>query len=164
MNWIKRRRNIQSLRNRLFYFALKGVIGMEKSFQIVTAALGGLVQFLYGDWTLLLTILFALTIIDFITGLAAGFVEGTLKSKIGMVGIARKVFIFLMVAVAHLIDLLLIESGLETKALIMTMVIVFYAVNEILSVTENAGRIGLPVPDQIKNAIVVLKGKESAKK
>jgi len=137
---------------------------MEKSFQIITAVFVGLVQFLYGDWTLLLTILLALTIIDFITGLAAGFVEGTLKSKIGMVGIARKVFIFLMVAVAHLIDLLLIESGLETKALIMTMVIVFYAVNEILSITENAGRIGLPVPDQIKNAIVVLKGKESAKK
>lgn len=137
---------------------------MEKSFQLITAVFAGLVQFLYGDWTLLLTILLALTIIDFITGLAAGFVEGTLKSKIGMVGIARKVFIFLMVAVAHLIDLLLIESGLETKALIMTMVIVFYAVNEILSITENAGRIGLPVPDQIKNAIVVLKGKESAKK
>ncbi|WP_321172085.1 phage holin family protein [Cytobacillus solani] len=76
-----------------------------------------------------------------------------------MIGIVRKVFIFVMVAVAHLIDLLLIESGLETKALVMTMVIVFYAVNEILSITENAGRIGLPVPEQIKSAIVVLKRK-----
>lgn len=68
--------------------------------------------------------------------MAAGFVKGNLKSKDGMIGIARKVFIYVMVAVAHLIDLLLIESGLETKALVMTMVIVFYAVNEILSITE----------------------------
>lgn len=136
---------------------------MEKSFQFVTAALAGAVQFLYGDWTTLLTILLVLSILDFLSGLAAGFVEGELKSKVGMIGIARKLFIFVMVAVAHLIDLLLIESGLESKALIMTMVIVFYAVNEILSITENAGRIGLPVPDQIKNAIVVLKGKDDRK-
>lgn len=140
-----------------------GGIVLEKSFQILVAILAGGVQFLYGDWTMLLTILLALTIIDFISGLSAGFIEGELKSRIGLVGIARKVFIFMMVAVAHLIDLLLIESGLETKALIMTMVIVFYAVNEILSITENAGRIGLPVPEQIKNAIVVLKGKDERK-
>ena len=40
------------------------------------------------------------------------------------------------------------------------MVIVFYDVNEILSITENAGRIGLPVPDQIKNAIEILRGSD----
>ncbi len=136
---------------------------MDKTFQILTAITAGAVQFLYGDWTILLTILLALSAIDFISGLAAGYIEGQLKSKVGMVGIARKVFIFMMVAVAHLIDLLLIESGLETKALVMTMVIVFYAVNEILSITENAGRIGLQVPEQIKNAIVVLKGKDDKK-
>lgn len=136
---------------------------MEKSFQVLTAIFAGVVQFIYGDWTALLTILLVLTVFDFISGLIAAYFEGGLKSRIGMVGIARKVFIFLMVAVAHLIDLLLIESGLETKALIMTMVIVFYAVNEILSITENAGRIGLPVPEQIKNAIVVLKGKDDRK-
>jgi toxin secretion/phage lysis holin len=139
------------------------VENMEKTFQFITALLAGAVQFLYGDWTILLTILLVLSILDFISGLAAGFIEGTLKSKVGMIGIARKVFIFVMVAVAHLIDLLLIESGLETKALVMTMVIVFYAVNEILSITENAGRIGLPVPEQIKSAIVVLKGKDDRK-
>jgi toxin secretion/phage lysis holin len=136
---------------------------MEKSFQFLTALLAGLVQFIYGDWTILLSILLTLSCIDYSTGMVAGYIEGELKSRIGMIGIARKVFIFLMVAVAHLIDLLLIESGLETKALIMTMVIVFYAVNEILSITENAGRIGLPVPEQIKNAIVVLKGKDERK-
>jgi toxin secretion/phage lysis holin len=136
---------------------------MEKSFQFLVAVLAGGVQFLYGDWSVLLSILLTLSGIDYGTGMVAGYIEGQLKSRIGLIGIARKVFIFVMVAVAHLIDLLLIESGLETKALIMTMVIVFYAVNEILSITENAGRIGLPVPEQIKNAIVVLKGKDERK-
>lgn len=137
---------------------------MDKTYQILTAIFAGLIQFLYGDWTVLLTILMALTFIDFISGLAAGYTEGKLKSKVGMVGIARKVFIFLMVAVAHLIDMLLVQSGLETKAVIMTMTVVFYAVNEILSIIENAGRVGLPVPEQIKNAIVVLRGKGEDKK
>ncbi|MGG1482412.1 phage holin family protein [Bacillus smithii] len=137
---------------------------MDKTYQILTAVFAGLIQFLYGDWTVLLTILMALTVIDFISGLAAGYANGELKSKVGMVGIARKVFIFLMVAVAHLIDMLLVQSGLETKAVIMTMTVVFYAVNEILSIIENAGRVGLPVPEQIKNAIVVLRGKGEDKK
>jgi toxin secretion/phage lysis holin len=136
---------------------------LDKSFQFLVAVLAGGVQFLYGDWSVLLSILLTLSCIDYGTGMVAGYIEGQLKSRIGLIGIARKVFIFVMVAVAHLIDLLLIESGLETKALIMTMVIVFYAVNEILSITENAGRIGLPVPEQIKNAIVVLKGKDDRK-
>ncbi len=110
------------------------------------------------EWSTLLTILVALVVIDYITGMTAGALDGGLKSKTGWIGIARKVFIFAMVAVVHLIDLLLIESGFESTVLVMTMVIVFYAVNEILSITENAGRIGLPVPDQIKSAIEILKG------
>lgn len=136
---------------------------VEKTFQILTAIFAGLVQFLYGDWTVLLSILTTLSVFDYISGMAAGYAEGKLKSKVGMIGIARKVFIFLMVAVAHLIDLMLIQSGLETKAVVMTMTIVFYAVNEILSIIENAGRIGLPVPEQIRNAIVVLRGKDNTK-
>lgn len=120
--------------------------------------LAGVATFFFGEWSPLLTILVALVAIDFVTGMTAGAVDGGLKSNKGMIGIARKVFIFAMVAVAHLIDLLLVESGFESSQVVMTMVIVFYAVNEILSITENAGRIGLPVPEQIQSAIEVLKG------
>lgn len=126
--------------------------------KFIPAFFAGLLTLLYGEWSALLTILVALVVIDFVTGMTAASLDGGLKSKIGMIGIARKVFIFAMVAVAHLIDLLLVESGFESTELVMTMVIVFYAINEILSITENAGRIGLPVPDQIKNAIEILKG------
>ena len=126
--------------------------------KFIPAFFAGLLTLLYGEWSALLTILVALVAIDFITGMTAGAIDGGLQSNKGMIGIARKVFIFAMVAVAHLIDLLLVESGFESTQLVMTMVIVFYAINEILSITENAGRIGLPVPDQIKNAIEILRG------
>lgn len=126
--------------------------------KFIPAFFAGLLTLLYGEWSALLTILVALVVIDFVTGMTAASLDGGLQSNKGMIGIARKVFIFAMVAVAHLIDLLLVESGFESTQLVMTMVIVFYAINEILSITENAGRIGLPVPDQIKNAIEILKG------
>jgi len=126
--------------------------------KFIPAFFAGLLTLMFGEWSALLTILVALVIIDYVTGMTAGALDGGLKSKTGWIGIARKVFIFAMVAVAHLIDLLLIESGFESTELVMTMVIVFYAVNEILSITENAGRIGLPVPEQIQNAIEILKG------
>lgn len=126
--------------------------------KFIPSFFAGMLTLLYGEWSALLTILLALVVIDFITGMTAGALDGGLKSNKGMIGIARKVFIFAMVAVAHLIDLLLVESGFESSQLVMTMVIVFYAINEILSITENAGRIGLPVPDQIQGAIEVLKG------
>ncbi len=126
--------------------------------KFIPAFFAGIATLMFGEWSALLTILVALVAIDFITGMTASYLDGELKSNRGMIGIARKVFIFAMVAVAHLIDLLLVESGFESTQLVMTMVIVFYAINEILSITENAGRIGLPVPDQIKSAIEILKG------
>ncbi|MET3657809.1 phage holin family protein [Sporosarcina psychrophila] len=132
--------------------------------KFIPAFFAGLLTLMFGEWSALLTILVALVAIDFATGMTAASLDGGLKSKIGMIGIARKVFIFAMVAVAHLIDLLLVESGFESTELVMTMVIVFYAVNEILSITENAGRIGLPVPEQIKSAIEILKGYENKNK
>lgn len=126
--------------------------------KFIPSFFAGLLTLMYGEWSAILTILVALVVIDFLTGMTASYIDGVLKSNRGMIGIARKVFIFAMVAVAHLIDLLLVESGFESTQLVMTMVIVFYAINEILSITENAGRIGLPVPEQIQNAIEILKG------
>lgn len=125
--------------------------------KFIPAFFAGLLTLMYGEWSAILTILVALVPIDFVTGMTAASLDGGLQSNKGMIGIARKVFIFAMVAVAHLIDLLLVESGFESTQLVMTMVIVFYAINDILSITENAGRIGLPVPDQIKSAIEILK-------
>ncbi len=88
------------------------------------------------------------------TGLLASAYEGKLSSKIGFRGIAKKVMIFAIVAVAHLID-----TAIGENHLIRDVAIYFYLANELLSILENAGRTGLPVPSQIKNAVLVLKGK-----
>ncbi|MFP7287981.1 phage holin family protein [Shouchella clausii] len=131
---------------------------MESILKWAAAFLAATISFLYGEWTMLLTILITLVIFDFCTGLVAAGLGNKISSRIGLAGIARKIYIFVMVAVAHLIDTVLIEVGVESGALISTAAVVFYIVNELISITENAGRIGLPIPKQIKQAIEILKG------
>lgn len=136
---------------------------LENIVKTVAAASAAAVSFLWGEWSILLKILLAFVIIDYVTGLIASAVEGRLRSKVGLVGIARKVLIFLMVAVANLVDIVLIESGIREEPFLMMAVIVFYIINELLSITENGGRIGLPIPSQIRQAIEMLKQKEVKK-
>lgn len=136
---------------------------LENIVKTVAAASAAAISFLWGEWSILLKILLAFVIIDYVTGLIASAVEGRLRSKVGLVGIARKVLIFLMVAVANLVDIVLIESGIREEPFLMMAVIVFYIINELLSITENGGRIGLPIPSQIRQAIEMLKQKEVKK-
>jgi toxin secretion/phage lysis holin len=96
-------------------------------------------------------------VIDYITGLLASGVEGKLSSKVGYKGIAKKIMIFCLVAVGHLVD-----KGIG-KEMIENAVIFFYLGNELLSILENAGRAGLDIPEPLKNAVVVLKGKGVSK-
>ncbi|UTR14096.1 phage holin family protein [Salipaludibacillus sp. LMS25] len=131
---------------------------METLIKWSAAVLAAAVSFLYGEWTMLLSILLTLVVIDYVTGLVAAGMSGDISSRVGLTGIARKIFIFVMVAVAHLVDKVLIEVGIESEALIFMAAIVFYIVNELISITENVGRIGLPVPKQVKQAINILKG------
>ena len=119
---------------------------------------GSAVSFLWGGWSALLGILLAFVVIDYLTGIIAAGLEGKLSSNVGLRGIAKKVFIFVMVAVAHLVD-----SALGEQHLFRDAVIFFYLANELLSITENAGRVGLPVPKKLLNAVDVLKGKSNEK-
>ena len=119
------------------------------------AAIGGsLVTYLFGGWSALIQILVAFVAIDYITGVLAAAYHGKLDSNIGLKGIAKKVFIFVIVACGHLVD-----GALGTVDIIRDAAIYFYIANELLSILENAGEIGLPVPDILKNAIDRLKGK-----
>ncbi|KKB73740.1 MULTISPECIES: holin family protein [Bacillus] len=136
---------------------------MDTFYKGFIAVLGGFVGFLFGGWSILLTILSFLVIIDYGSGLAAAGVNGEMKSRVGFIGITRKVFIFVIVAVAHMIDLLLIESGIEMGFLVMTVTIVFYCINELISITENAGKMGVYVPEPITKAIEVLKQQNKSK-
>ncbi|MCC3381084.1 holin family protein [Paenibacillus farraposensis] len=125
------------------------------------AAFGGsAVTYLFGGWSFALAALLTFTIIDYVTGLFAAWVEGRrgmgpgLKSKIGLIGISRKVFIFAMVAVGHIVDGILGDSHLFRDT-----VAYFYLSNELLSIVENGNRVGAPIPPIIRQALEVLKSK-----
>jgi toxin secretion/phage lysis holin len=121
-----------------------------------TAAVGWLVGYLYGGWSAEMGILLAVVIADYFSGLMASAYEGRLSSKIGFKGIPKKVMIFFMVGVAHWVDILL-----NTGEAFKTATILFYFINELISITENAGRMGIPVPDKLQQAIDILKSKSN---
>ena len=123
-------------------------------FKTAVAVGGAAASYLFGGWSSLLGILLAFVVIDYVSGVVAAALEGKLNSEIGLRGIAKKVMIFAIVAAAHLVDQALGgQSNLFRDAAIF-----FYLANELLSITENAGRMGLPIPKKIVEAIDVLKG------
>jgi len=130
---------------------------MENFFKTIIAVGGAAASFLFGGWSVFLNVLLAFVVIDYISGVYAAWKVGSLNSRVGLEGIARKVFIFAMIAVAHLVDTTLGEQHIFRDATIF-----FYLANELLSIIENSGRAGFPVPETIRKAVEVLKGKGSA--
>ncbi|MGG4180784.1 phage holin family protein [Virgibacillus pantothenticus] len=131
------------------------IINMAKT---TTAVASVVFAFLYGGWTVSLIALVVFVVLDYITGIAASAYEGKLSSRVGFWGIGKKVFIFAMVATAHVIDLVLIDAT-EIEAFVMTATIYFYIVNELVSILENAGRLSLPIPSPIRKAINIFQGR-----
>jgi|SRR5690554_1120114 len=131
---------------------------MKYIFQTIIATSGTVLTYLYGGWSALLGILLAFVIIDYVTGFLAAGHEGKLSSAIGFKGIGRKIGIFALVAVAHLID-----QALGNGSFIRDAAIFFYLANELLSIIENAGILDIPVPDIMLRAVEILKGKEEEK-
>lgn len=126
-------------------------------YKTLATAVGAAASYLFGGWNGLLGILLTFVVLDYVTGFLAAGAEGKLSSAVGLRGIAKKVAIFAMVAVANLVDRALGDSHVIRDATIF-----FYISNEVLSIIENSGRIGLPVPETIRKAVEVLKGKGEA--
>lgn len=131
---------------------------MNKVLKGCMGVFGGMTSYLFGGWSALLGVLLVLVIIDFLTGLTAGAIEKKLASEIGFKGIARKVGIFVIIVCGHLIDIVL-----GTGTMIRDAASFFYIANELLSIVENAGRIGLPVPEVFTQAIKILNDKSEPK-
>jgi toxin secretion/phage lysis holin len=132
---------------------------MEHVYRITMTVLGGIVGYLWGGWSALLGILLAFVIIDYITGFIAAGAEGKLSSSVGFRGIAKKIIIFVLVAVGHLLDKAL--GG--QNDMFRDATIFFFLANELLSIIENAGRAGVPIPQILQNAVEILKGKGDEK-
>ena len=114
--------------------------------QLVFAAVGGWLGYFLGGCDGLLYALIAFVVIDYITGVMCAISDKTLSSEVGFKGICRKVLIFLLVGIGHIVDAQVIGSG----GVLRTAVIFFSLSNEGVSLIENAAHLGLPVPDKLK--------------
>lgn len=123
--------------------------------QTAFTVLGGLLGWFLGGFDGFLYALVALMVADYITGVMCAIVEKKLSSEIGFKGIFKKVLIFILVGVGHLIDTNLIGDG----SVLRTAIIFFYCSNEGVSLLENAGRLGLPIPEKLKDILVQLHNK-----
>ena len=114
--------------------------------QLVFTAVGGWLGWFLGGCDGLLYALIAFVVIDYITGVMCAVADKNLSSEVGFKGICRKVLIFLLVGVGHIIDTQVIGAG----SVLRTAVIFFYISNEGVSLVENAAHLGLPVPAKLK--------------
>lgn len=117
--------------------------------QLVFSALGGWLGYFLGGCDGLLYALIAFVVIDYLTGVMCAITDKKLSSAVGFKGIFRKVLIFLLVGIANIIDVEVIGTG----AVLRTAVIFFYISNEGVSLLENAGHLGLPVPEKIRSVL-----------
>ena len=114
--------------------------------QAAFTAVGGWLGWFLGGCDGLLIALVAFVILDYITGVMCAVVDKKLSSEVGFKGIFRKILIFVMVGVGHLLDVQVIGNG----SILRTAAIFFYISNEGLSLLENAAYLGLPIPAKIK--------------
>ena len=106
---------------------------------------------LFGGLDAVLAALLIFITLDYITGIIAAIVEGKLSSKVGFLGLLKKIVILMIVVVAHTIGQALGISEIRS------LVIGFYIANEGLSILENAGRIGVPLPKKLMDVLEQLK-------
>lgn len=121
----------------------------------VCGAIGCWLGFFLGPADGLLITLIVLAIADYITGVISAGVNHKLSSSVGFKGLAKKVLMFALVGVGNLVDV----HVLGGNAVLRSTIIFFYIANESLSIIENAGELGLPVPKKLKKLLDQLKDK-----
>lgn len=127
----------------------------------VTGLFGGAVVGLFGGWDAAIKTLLIFMAIDYMSGLVVAGVfktsnktkNGALQSTVGWKGLCKKGMTLLFVLIAHRLDLILQTTYIRDA------VVIGFLVNELISITENAGLMGIPIPGVVKRAIEVLKEK-----
>jgi toxin secretion/phage lysis holin len=121
-------------------------------------AAGGFLGWFLGGLDGLVVALITVAVLDYVSGFMCAVVEKNLSSEVGFRGIFKKVLIFCMVALGHVLDTHLIGAGSALR----TAIIFFYIANEGLSLLENTTRLGLPVPQKLKDILAQLHGKSES--
>lgn len=136
---------------------------MNKLLTVVSSVGGIIGSFfagLFGGWSTGISVLCIFIVLDFITGLVGAALcksnkseTGGINSKVIWIGILKKILELMMVVIGHQLDLLIGATYIRDA------VVIAYIITETVSIIENAGLIGLPIPSIITKVIDVLKNK-----
>lgn len=129
---------------------------MDKNLQCISGIVCAVCAFLFGRLDGLFYALIAFMVLDYITGIIVACIRKNLSSETGFKGIAKKVFILVLVAVANILDTQIVGDSSVCRS----AVIGFYIANEGISITENAVKMGVPVPRKIVDVLEQLKKKD----
>ena len=132
---------------------------MKYSLQSILGVVGAYLGYFLGGFDGLLHALVIFVSIDYITGVMLAIVKKRLSSEVGAKGIFKKVMLFLLVGMGHMVDLHIIKEG----SAIRTAVLFFYMSNEGLSILENVSLMGLPIPEKLKQILKKLRGADHGK-
>ena len=124
--------------------------------RLTSAVVGTALSEWLGGFDGLLEVLVVFMVIDYVTGVFCAIAEKKLSSTVGFIGILQKCFIILLVGMANAVDSNILGGN---DHLLRTAVIFFYLSNEGISILENAGRLGLPIPDKLKDFLSQIKDK-----
>lgn len=124
-----------------------------KNFRAIFTLIGGWVSYWIGGFDSLVYTLLSFAIVDYITGVFCAVYKHEISSKVGFKGISKKIFMFLLVGIAHTIDSKVLGQGNVIK----TATIFFYIANEGISILENATILGMPVPKKLKDMLIQIK-------
>ncbi len=121
---------------------------MEETWlDFILGSVVGLGAWFFGGLDGFVKVLLALSIVDYLTGVAVAFVERKINSRVGFNGIIKKCVMFSLVGVANLID----KQFLGGSDAIRTAVALFFVGNEGLSIMENAFKLNVPFPKALRN-------------
>lgn len=131
---------------------------MKETICVLVGSITTALVYLLGGIDVALNCLLIAIALDYVSGVIKAFNNKTLSSRIGLRGLLKKIGILIIVMLAVLIDRVTGNTGA-----IRTLVLYYFVANEGLSIVENLGQAGLPIPKTIKNALKALKDQSNGK-
>lgn len=122
---------------------------MEKYFNAIVAVLATFFTYIFGVWDLAMQVLIVFMTLDYGTGVLYAYLIGQLSSEVGFKGLVKKCMILVVVIIGVMLDRMLGNGTWMFR----TLVCYFYIANEGISLLENVGNIGIPIPNKIRNAL-----------
>ena len=131
---------------------------MKNLINFITGTLATALVYFLGGWDIALQTLLIVIVLDYITGICKAIYNKKINSSVGLKGIMKKVGYLIIVAVAVILDRIAGNTGA-----IRTLVIYFFVANEGISILENWGGMGLPLPQKLTDTLEQLKNDNNPK-